>query len=286
MPLPDDLSMRLADERDLPVIGALRESVGWSTHEWALRAVLRPSDKVRCFVVTERDGRVVGVGSGVAYGALGFVGNMIVSEDQRRRGVGSAVLAAILDFLDGRGCTRIELFATSEGRPLYARHGFALTDPSGMATVPRDASLEGDPDSTVEISTDATEVARYDAPRFGGDRGELLAAMAADRDRPLLVARRDAGIVGYLWLRADGHRVGPFVADSPQVAAALLREAFGHDREADGLTLNLPTSNVPGRRWLEELGVEIDPWDGRMARGPAISRRDETIYANAVGALG
>src|SRR5918992_2495763 len=127
MSLPDDLAMRIADERDLPVIAALRESVGWSTHDWALRAVLRPSDEVRCFTVTDRGGRVVGVGSGVSYGALGFVGNMIVAEEHRRRGIGSAILTAILEFLHGRGCTRIELFATSEGRPLYARHGFELT---------------------------------------------------------------------------------------------------------------------------------------------------------------
>jgi hypothetical protein len=30
----------------------------------------------------------------------------------------------------------------------------------------------------------------------------------------------------------------------------------------------------------------VEPWDGRMARGPMIPRRDDTIYANLVGALG
>jgi hypothetical protein len=45
-------------------------------------------------------------------------------------------------------------------------------------------------------------------------------------------------------------------------------------------------SNEPGVRWLRGLGVELEPWDGRMARGPQIARSDDTIYANLVGALG
>ena len=39
-------------------------------------------------------------------------------------------------------------------------------------------------------------------------------------------------------------------------------------------------------RMVAGLGVELEPWDGRMARGPAVERREETIYGNLVGALG
>jgi GNAT superfamily N-acetyltransferase len=285
MPLPDSLRMRDATDGDLPAIGALRESVGWSAQDWALRAAMAPP-AARCLVVVDAGDAIVGVGSGITYGALGFIGNMVVAEAHRHRGIGSAVLGAVIDFLEDAGCARLELFATPAGRPLYARHGFELTDPSAMVTVARHAAIDGDVEILVEEANDLDEVTTYDAPRFGGDRRPLLAMMHADDARPLLVARDAGPIRGYLWLRSDGPRVGPFLADEPAVAAALLRAAFERVPDAESLTLNLPMSNEPGVRWLRGLGVELEPWDGRMARGPQIARRDDTIYANLVGALG
>ena len=285
MPLPDDLAMRPASEADLPPIAALRESVGWTAHEWALRAVIDQPD-ASCVVVVDREGSLAAVGSGISYGALGFVGNMVVAEKHRRRGVGAAVLEAILDFLGERGCTRLELFATPAGRPLYARHGFALTAPSAVVRLPRTTPLARDGALTIEEIQDVAEIAAYDAPRFGGDRARLLAMMARDPQRPLLAARSDGAIAGYLWLRSDGPRIGPFIAEDTAVAAALLAQAFARVPDADELSLNLPMANQPGTGWMRELGVPLEPWDGRMARGEPISRREETIYANLVGALG
>ena len=285
MRLPDDLRLRTADEHDLPAIATLRESVGWTAHEWALRAVLDPSDS-RCLLVMDGD-HVVGVGSGISYGPLGFVGNMVVAEGHRRRGIGAAILESVIAFLEGeRGCERLELFATESGRPLYARYGFALTDPSAMASVPRSSALGVDPSIEVETARDADELAEYDAPRFGGDRRRLLEMMAGDPDRPLLLARDRGAVRGYAWLRSDGPRLGPVLADTPAVAAALLAAAFERVPEADELTLNVPTANMPGMEWLASLGIDVQPWDGRMARGPLIPRRDDTIYGNLVGALG
>jgi GNAT superfamily N-acetyltransferase len=285
MPLPDGLRMRDATADDLAAIVELRESVGWSAHDWALRAAIAPPD-ARCLVVVDATGRVAGVGSGISYGALGFIGNMVVAEAQRHRGIGSAVLEAVIGFLEARGCTRLELFATPLGRPLYASHGFELTDPSAMVSVPRQAALDGGDELVVEEATDADELTAFDAPRFGGDRRALLAMMCADAARPVLVARDQHAIGGYLWLRPDGPRVGPFVADEPAVAARLLRAAFDRAPRGAELTLNLPMGNEPGVRWLRDLGVELEPWDGRMGRGPQVPRRDDTIYANVVGALG
>ena len=287
MPLPDDLHLRSAHGDDLPTIAALRESVGWAAHGWALRAVMDASD-ARCVVAVDAGDAVVAVGSGIAYGALGWVGNMVVADAHRRRGVGEAILADVVAFLaDGRGCTRLELYATADGRPLYERHGFSLTDPSVFVRVPRDVA-PGSADPAVEVAEtrEPDEVAAYDGPRFGGDRRRLLGMMAADPGRPLLTARVGSALAGYVWLRPDGPRIGPLLADTPEVAGALLGEAFRRVPAADELTMNLPTANEPGAAWLASLGAPLEPWDGRMARGSAIERRDETIYANLVGALG
>ena len=286
MPLPDELRLRCADATDLPRIVELRRAAGWGVHDWALHAVLEPPH-ARCLVAVDRGDRIVGVGSGIGYGALGFVGNMIVDDQHRRRGIGSAILEAVVGFLSERGAVRLELFATADGRPLYARHGFESAGRSSFARVPRAIPSLADGATVSEAGpADLAELAAYDAPRFGGDRGVLLRRMLEDPERPLILVRRDRGIVGYGWVRPDAERIGPLVADAPDVAAALVNEAFRRMPAAASLTLSLPPGNRDGAARLVELGAELEPWEGRMARGPQVPRRDETIYANAVGALG
>lgn len=286
MTIPTGYRLRDARPDDLPAIAALRESVGWAAHPWALEVVLRPP--ARCVVLTTTDDEhdPVAVGSGIAYGALGFVGNMVVAEAHRRRRLGSIVLEAVTGFLEESGCTRLELYATSDGRPLYARHGFEPADPSAMGRIPRAAALGEAGHAVREVGREALPLlAAYDAPRFGGDRAPLLEMMLGDRERPVLVAG-DGEILGYAWLRADGDRLGPFLADDPAVAASLVAAAFDRCPDAEAMTLNLPTANRGGVDWLRGAGAELETWDGRMGRGTPIPRRDETIYGNVVGALG
>ena len=285
MALPEDLSMRDATLADLPAIAALRASVGWAAHEWALRFVLE-ADGARCVIVEDGAGSAVGVGSGVGYGPLGVVGNMVVAESRRRQGIGRAVLDAVVDDLRARGTSRIELYATDDGRPLYAAAGFERIQPGSRVELPRSAPLVADPAVEVGEAAAVDEIAAFDAPRFGGDRRNLLETMVDDPARPMLVARRDGAVTGFAWLRADGERLGPFMADVPGAAAALVMAAFERLPDASVITFNLPMSNAVGVGWLRTLGVEPDPWDGRMALGPDVPRRESAIYSNVVGALG
>lgn len=287
MTLPDDLSLRAADVDDLPGIAELRAAVGWGVHDWALRAAVQ-APGARCLVAVDGTGRIVAVGSGISYGRLGFVGNMVVDAAHRRRGLGSAILAEVTSFLDAAGCRRIELYATTDGRPLYARHGFEVAGTSALARVTRDLPLEREASITMRRggSEDLDRLAAYDRPRFGGDRRPLLAIMLEDAAQPLLLAERDDEMVGYAWVRPEVGRIGPVLADAPAVASTLLVEAFDRMPSVEELRLNLPLGDGPGAGWLRARRVELEPWDGRMARGPQVPRREETVYGSAVGALG
>lgn len=287
MSLPPDLILRDATLDDLPAIAALRESVGWGVAAWALRAVIA-QPHARCLVSVDGDGALAGVGSGIVYGPLGFIGNMIVAETNRRRGVGSVILEAVAGYLEDAGCTRLELNATSDGRPLYERHGFRSLGRSATARIPRDADLPSDPDTAVRRAScaDLGAVIAYDRPRFGGDRRILLELLTGRPGVTTVLAEGPTGLAGYACVRTDEGRIGPMLAEAPPVAAALLREGFALVPDAPEFRLNLPPNNRPGAAWLEQLGVEVEPWDGRMGRGPAIPRRDETVYCMAIGALG
>jgi GNAT superfamily N-acetyltransferase len=287
MHLPDDLTLRGATLDDLPALASLREAAGWTVHDWALRAVIGVPH-ARFVVAVDDAGTVVASGSGISYGPLGFIGNMVVAEAHRRRGVGSAVLEAVTDFLEAAGCVRLELNATADGRPLYERHGFASIGPSLTARVPREGRLALGATIRVRHSTagDLDVIAAYDLPRFGGDRRMLLAQLVADPEAPTLIAERDGGVAGFATIRDEaGGRIGPFMADGPDVAAAILDAAFTLNG-TESFRVNLPPDNRDGAEWLRGLGVGLEAWDGRMARGAPIPKRPETMYGMAVGALG
>lgn len=285
MSLPDGYRMRDAGPDDLAAIARLREAVGWAVHEWALLAVLEAPART---VVVARRGRVVAIGSGMPYGQLGFVGNMVVDDGHRRLGLGSEVLGAIIAHLEAEGCTRLELYATDDGKQLYPRHGFELAGGSAMARVPTEVRLAPPVGTPVEIAgaPHLDLLVAYDTPRFGGDRRPLIARFLADPTRPVLVARRAGHIVGWGWLRPESDRIGPFVADDPRVAAAILGAALAAMPPGRQLALNLPSANREGIAWLRSIGAEVVTWEGLMARGAPIPRREEAIYGNSVGALG
>lgn len=279
--------LRPAEAADLPSIGQLRTSVGWSVHRWALLDAMRPPN-ARIYVA-EEDGEMVAVGSGIAYGALGVIGNMVVAAGHRRRGVGSRILESVLAFLEARGCVSLELYATGDGRPLYQRYGFEPSAPTMMATLPTPiaARLPSDGVSLDRGGTrDLPAVTHYDAPRFGADRAPILAAALDDPDRPVVLARRVGSLAGFAVLRPDGTRLGPFMADDPTVAGALLAATAMLAPDAERLGAQIPGENSDGIAWLKGIGAALEPWDGRMRLGPAVERRYETIYGSVIGALG
>jgi GNAT superfamily N-acetyltransferase len=288
MPSPSGLALREATLEDVPAIVGLRAAAGWTPHRWMMPAVIGQPDAV--FVVAEdSDGHLAAMGSGVVYRpSVGFIGNMVVAEDYRRRGLGSAILDAVVDGLATAGCERLELNATDEGRPLYERHGFASRGTSAAIGISRRALRRlGAPADARPIGTEDLELlAAYDRPRFGGDRSRLLELLVTDSVAEGLLVERDGEVAGYAFLQAEGSRVGPMVADTPEMAAGLVAAVFEAEPELADIRLNLPPGNEAGAAWLRRVRVAIADWGGRMARGPDVPRRDDTIYQMTVGPLG
>ena len=58
----------------------------------------------------------------------GYVSNMFVREDLRNRGIGSALLDAIVAAADDRGYARLVLSPSERSIPFYRRAGFRVPD--------------------------------------------------------------------------------------------------------------------------------------------------------------
>jgi predicted GNAT family N-acyltransferase len=82
----------------------------------------------------EPGGRAVGTGRLLPDG---HIGRMAVLRDWRGRGVGGAILAALVERAAARGMTRLVLNAQTHAAPFYARYGFvAFGDEFMEADIP------------------------------------------------------------------------------------------------------------------------------------------------------
>jgi GNAT superfamily N-acetyltransferase len=88
------------------------------------RALASLAPDVAFHVVARVDGEPVGVGSGFLTGRTLGLYNIATLEVARRRGVGYAVTARLMNLGRERGCTEAVLIASAMGRPTYERLGF------------------------------------------------------------------------------------------------------------------------------------------------------------------
>jgi GNAT superfamily N-acetyltransferase len=116
----------------------LRRSAGLSPKTEEQGAAALPGSWAACHVVDEARGEIVGMGRLIGDGGWYFhVVDMAVLPEHQRRGLGDAILGALLDRVRDLAPPRayINLLADPPGRALYARHGFSETAPGsvGMA---------------------------------------------------------------------------------------------------------------------------------------------------------
>jgi GNAT superfamily N-acetyltransferase len=135
-------AIRLASLQEAPyAFGSTYEAeVGASEDSWRRRL----SDRTR--FVAEVDGKVVGTvgaGPGEFDGAAALTA-LWVDPGFRGRGVGSALVDAVVDWAKGKGFNQVLLWVTEvneNAQRLYERHGFART--GRMVEVrPREPAVE------------------------------------------------------------------------------------------------------------------------------------------------
>jgi predicted N-acetyltransferase YhbS len=276
---------------DLPAIAQMRVAEDWQANRWLIDAV-HGWDGGRLFVVRGDAGvasddesgsggsRFLAATSAVAYGDLGFIGNVIVHPAARRRGLGGIIMRTAVDWLAGRGVRGVELDATVHGRPLYQRLGFVGTVPSWVLWSPLDAAVAGalrELAGTHRVEAlDARgldSIAALDRMAFGGQRLGLLERVIGLADTRAYVAREDnGGVVGHLFVRPlegerTGLRLGPWVAQTPHAAAALL--AYALETEAASADAPYVQACIPGASraaldFCTRLGLTLIQDDLRM----------------------
>ncbi len=229
--------------------------------------------------VVEHDDAVVGTGCSLAYpdGGFGWVGLVATAPAFERRGIATAITEYLSGVLEGHGCSPV-LDASAVGGPVYQRMGFAdcgLTRVMGYVGAGESAPINEDACERL-VAGDLDEVVRFDAPRFGASRRDLLAKVIEQHPGRAVVLRSRGKVAGFLV--AQDATMGPVVADTSESLMSLIAAALRFDWTSP------PRINVPPESGhlatLQRLGFETRRELRHMRRGiDVLPGRRESIAA-------
>jgi GNAT superfamily N-acetyltransferase len=232
------------------------------------------------FIGAELGGRMVGYGALVTYEHLGWIAFMGTEPGMQGRGIGSAILARLMDEARGRGIRSLRLDATDAGARLYAKHGFTEEYPGRRLEIPARCPPPGQPAPDVTLAGDLPDwCLEMDRRAFGEDRSKLLNLILRDGGKLLLAGEDGFGVL-------YGRKLGPVVANGAEAAIRILWRAG----DLGARVIYVPLHPGMPRAFIEELR---DPEPGgqagccvRMTFGEPLDDEYDLIYAAHSAATG
>jgi len=257
----------------------------WSSYPGWIHAHVA-HDPDGCFVA-EVDGEPAGMVTSTAFERTGWIGNLIVTPDHRRDGVGTRLMEGALARLRAAGLATVRIDADPPGMGIYRRLGFVETYDS-LRFWTRDLRGRAHNGVRAMSPTDRNAVAAFDAARFGDNRARFLHLLGDVSDHAFVLID-DGEIAGYSFVipTQDGAQLGPTVAAGVGAARALI-ETAAHITDAPALVTGLPATNTGGCSLLRSLGFAEGASSRRMVWGDPgqVSEDAASIYAIASGACG
>lgn len=222
---------------------------------------------------------------------LAWISMVLVTQERRRSGLGTALLKRCIDEVRSAGATA-GLDATEQGRPIYLPLGFRDLYPIARWHFDgtRAASVQLPVGVTLRPITpaDLPKLALYDRPLTGMERPAILAHLALRQPGRAWIAEDPVRKTIGFALGREGRTatsLGPVVADSEAIALALLAKAAAS--EPGPFIIDVPVAHGAVRAWLETQGATTRRGYMRMTLGEATGLDDPThLFALAGPELG
>jgi GNAT superfamily N-acetyltransferase len=206
---------------------ALVTEAGWNQSEADWRIFL----ELGTVYAIRNQGRVIATAATLPYGGkFGWISMVLIAGEYRRRGLATKLMERCIEGLTASGLVPI-LDATPAGRAVYVGLGFEDSWPFQRMILKTAANASAAANDLVVqqiTEKDWPEICAYDAKYFGADRSNVLLRLRGRLPQAEALIRKDGKIAGFL-LGRTGRRaaqIGPLVADSPEIASALLAYAI------------------------------------------------------------
>ncbi len=208
---------------DFPFAVHLTDTMNWKLTEEDFEFMLK-LEPLGCFVLFH-DLRRAGIVTTITFDEIGWLGNLIVAGNHRKRGAGSLLAKQAVNYLKSKGVKTIGLYAYIDKIPFYKRLGFEY---ESEFIVLRGTGFSSPPRTNVRKAKkqDLQKIINFDKTCFGGSRRKLLVPILLNSKNPSCVCDEDGKMLGYAVAKVyeDMAELGPLVCTHgrPDVAIDLL----------------------------------------------------------------
>jgi len=252
----------------------LATAEGWVAEPWEFELLLCEFPQ-GCFVARDDNGEILGFVTSLCHLRSGWIGNLIVGEQFRGRGIGKALLRKALEALRAAGAQTIWLTASKSGTPLYEKHGFKRVD-TIIRWVGTGRQRHGIHAEALKRNALTLSSHDLDSQAWGDQRKVLLNATS---QRGLLLQNGSSFIVRQPC--GEAVQLGPFAALKTRSAARLFDEAVESVAAGTKIFLDVPRSNRGASRLLNRRGMSVCGSNELMYAGPRPDYRPELLYGLA-----
>lgn len=263
--------VRAMRAEDYPFAIRLANTMNWNMTRQDLEfaSCLEPDG---CFILVKGT-EPVGMVTCVSYGSVGWFGNLIVKEQERKRGAGTLLVKRAVDYFHDKDIKTVGLYAYPHLTEFYTNLGFKRYEDFAVMQATLKKSDEGNlPKVTAQ---NISEVADFDRSCFGWDRRKLLEAIIRVRGNFGYFYPEQEKIVGYVVAKVYGNmaEVGSLSCkpDRTDVANRLLECALG---ELAGLNVYvcLPKSETEFVSYISQFRFTEKFFVARMFLGDALGK--------------
>jgi len=239
------------------------------------------------FLVAEHDGLPVGFISAVSYaGRFGFIGLYIVAPTWRGRGIGRQLWKAGMARLKGQV---VGLDGVPAQQDNYRQSGFVLAwNNVRFAGVARDADGARPAQIVPLRAIDFDLLSADDRRVFPAPREAFLRCWISMPESTGLAWMDRNRLAGWGLIRRcrEGRKIGPLVAESPEVANALFEALRASVPAGETVYLDIPLPNADAVTLVEAHGMQSVFETARMYAGPAPACELERVYGITTFELG
>jgi ribosomal protein S18 acetylase RimI-like enzyme len=264
-----DLIIRPMQAADLAFAAQCTANEGWVSETLASFEAFYLHDPNGC-LLAEYSGCPIGVCIATPYGRSGFIGELIVHPEARRKGVGAALLNRAVEYLRQHRVETVYLDGVVQAVPLYERNGFRKV----CRSLRFSGTLEGrmHPDVRPMQASDLSAVFALDRQAFGADRSFFLARRLELFPELCQMMIEDDKLVGFILGRCgEGWAAaGPWVLAQGAHQPIRLLESLASTAGNVSVSIGVLETNHESVALIHSLGFtlrEDSPW--RMALGPS-----------------
>lgn len=172
-------SVKNMSKDDITFAVRLTDTMDWNLAEGDFDFMMELEPK-GCFVLLYNSERV-GIVTTISFGNIGWLGNLIVSEQHRKKGAGSSLASHAVKYLKNNNVETVGLYAYTEKVPFYERLGFTY---DSYFIVLSGNGFSSPTDSHIRKGgkADIQKIIDYDCSSLGFSRRKLLEPILLNSD--------------------------------------------------------------------------------------------------------